>query len=75
MATADAYVVLAAERGLDPVHMALAFCRQRPFRCIPIFGATTTAQLDRILAGADTVLDEGTLEAIAAVHRAHPMPY
>ena len=75
VAAAEAYVALAGERGLDPVHMALAFCRQRPFRCIPIFGATTTDQLDRILAGVDTVLDEDTLDAIASVHRAHPMPY
>jgi aryl-alcohol dehydrogenase-like predicted oxidoreductase len=42
-----AYLAVAEAHGLDPVHMALAFCLQRPFPCIPIFGATTTAQLEQ----------------------------
>ncbi len=72
---ADAYVALANDHGIDPVHMALAFCRQRPFPCIPIFGATDMAQLERIIAGADVVLSEDVLAGIADVHKAHPMPY
>lgn len=75
LSAAAAYVALAGTHGLDPVHMALAFCRQRPFHCVPIFGASTAAQLERVLAGADLVLEADVLDAIEAVHRAHPMPY
>lgn len=71
----DAYAQIARDHGVDPVHMALAFCTQRPFHCIPIFGATTVAQLDHILAGTDTVLSDEALAAIEAAHKAHPMPF
>ena len=70
-----AYLDIAARHGLDPVHMALAWTRSRPFATIPIFGATTTEQLDRILAGTGTVLSDEVQNEIAAAHKAHPMPY
>ena len=72
---AAAYLDVAARHGIDPVHMALAFCRQRPFKTSAIFGATTTAQLEHILAGCDVVLDDAVLADIDTAHRAHPMPY
>ncbi len=75
LAAAASYVALARTHGLDPVNMALAFCRQRPFHCIPIFGASSAEQLERILKGADLVLEADVLEGIEALHRAHPMPY
>lgn len=74
-AAVGAYVDLAQRHGLDPVAMALAFTVQRPFPTIPIFGATTTAQLDRILKGADLVLSDEVLADIDALHQAQAMPF
>ncbi|MEO1641306.1 MAG: aldo/keto reductase [Pseudomonadota bacterium] len=71
----DAYLCIAEKHGLDPVHMAMAWQRTRPFPVSAIFGATTAVQLEQILAGKDVVLDDAVLDEIAAAHRAHPMPY
>ena len=66
----------AAERhGLDPVGMALAWVRQRPVPTIPILGATDLDQLERALMATEVGLDDAALKDLAAVHRAHPMPY
>ncbi|MEO1470656.1 MAG: aldo/keto reductase [Pseudomonadota bacterium] len=70
-----AFLAVAAKHGIDPVHMAMAFCLQRPFPCIPIFGATTMAQLDHIAAGRDLRLSDEAMVDLAAAHRAHPMPF
>ena len=70
-----AYLAIAARHGIDPVHLALAFCRSRPFPIIPIFGATTTAQLRHVLVGSALTLPAEVLSAIAAAHRVHPQPY
>ena len=75
LGVAQAYLDLARDHGLDPVHMALAWHHTRPFASIPIFGATTAAQLERILAGADLRLSAEVVQAIDATHRAHPLPY
>lgn len=72
---AAAYLEIAARHGLDPVHMALAWQQTRPFAVSAIFGATTSAQLDRILGAADMTLPGDVLEEITAAHKAHPMPY
>lgn len=74
-AAVTAWLGLAAEEGLDPIHMAIAFVRQRPFRSIPIIGATTLAQLDHILAGLDLRLSAGQLARIDTLHRSFPMPF
>ncbi|MCL6283895.1 aldo/keto reductase [Ruegeria sp. 2012CJ41-6] len=70
-----AYLEIAARHGLDPVHMALAWCKTRPFIMSAIFGATTMAQLEHVLAGADLQLSEEVVSEINATHRAQPMPY
>ena len=70
-----AYLGIAADHGLDPAQMAIAFCRTRPFPCIPIIGATTPAQLETALGAAEITLSAQTLAAIDAAHRAHPMPF
>jgi len=70
-----AYLKLAQERGLEPVQMALAWCRQRPFPVIPILGATTAEQLAVQLPALSMTLEPGLLEAIDEVHKAHPLPY
>lgn len=69
------YLALAERNGLHPVHMAMAFARSRPFRTIPIFGATTMAQLEVVLDGVDVRLSPELLQELDALNRAHPMPY
>jgi len=73
--TVAVYLEIAARHGLDPVHMALAWCRTRPFMASAIFGATRLAQLQHALGSVDVTLSEEVLGEIDAAHRAHPMPY
>jgi aryl-alcohol dehydrogenase-like predicted oxidoreductase len=70
-----AYLDIAARHGLDPIHMALAWCRTRPFMATAIFGATRLAQLEHILKSPQVELSDEVLGEINAAHRAHPMPY
>ncbi|MDP3342731.1 aldo/keto reductase [Frigidibacter sp.] len=70
-----AYVDLAAVQGLDPVQMAVAWVMGRPFPVVPIIGATTEAQLERVLGAADMKLAPELLTAIDRIHKAHPMPF
>lgn len=70
-----AYLGIAARHGLDPCQMAIAFCRARPFPCIPIIGATSLSQLATNIGAAEVVLSAAVLDDIAAAHRLHPMPY
>ena len=70
-----AYQALAEELGLDLIQMAIAFTRQRPFRCIPIIGATNVAQLDHLLAGLNLRLSDDHLARIEALNRLHPLSY
>ena len=66
----DLYLDLAAEAGLDPAQMAIAFAVSRPFMTSVIIGATGIAQLETVLGGADVVLGPEVMEAIDALHRA-----
>ena len=70
-----AYLEIAARHGLDPVHMALAWCRTRPFMASAIFGATRQVQLEHILKSVELELSPEVMEEINQAHRAHPMPY
>ena len=70
-----AYLGIAARHGLDPCQMAIAFCRSRPFRTIPIIGATNLDQLRTNLGAADLTLSPEVLAEIAETHRAYPAPY
>lgn len=70
-----AYLKIAERNGLDPVHMALAWCRTRPFMASAIFGATTQVQLEHALKSVELVLSDTVLEEINQANRAHPMPY
>ncbi len=69
------YLDLAAKYGIDPVHMAMAWQDTRPFAISAIFGATTSTQLDHILAGRDVVLPAELVAEIDVAHRANPAPY
>ena len=71
----DAYLKIAADHGIDPVHMAMAWQKTRPFSVCPIFGATTTDQLTRILSGRGMTLAPDVITALNTAHKAHPMPY
>ena len=70
-----AYVEIAQRHGIDPVHMALAWCRTRPFMASAIFGATTFEQLEVALASVEVTLSDEVMGELAAAHKAHPMPY
>jgi len=74
-AAVEAYMGIAERHGLDPVHLALAWCRTRPFMATAIFGATRLEHLDRILGSVEVSLSEEVLGEIDQAHRAHPMPY
>ena len=69
------YLGVAARHGLDPAQMAIAWCRTRPFACLPIIGATSLEQLKTNLGAAGLVLSPEVQDDIAAVRRQHPMPY
>ncbi|WP_425043733.1 aldo/keto reductase [Primorskyibacter sp. S87] len=71
----QAYLDIADRHGLDPVHMALAWCRTRPFMMSAIFGATSLAQLEHVLEGMDLELEQAVVDELNAAHRDHPMPY
>lgn len=71
----DAYLSIAEKHGLDPVHMALAWARSRPFITSIIFGATSIKQLEQILGALDMTLDDDVMSEIDQAHKAHPMPY
>ncbi|AZL60247.1 aldo/keto reductase [Tabrizicola piscis] len=70
-----AYLGIAARHGLDPCQMAIAFCLSRPFRTIPIIGATTLDQLRTNIGAASVTLSQDVLAEIAETHRAFPAPY
>lgn len=74
-AATQAYLDLAARHDLDPVHMAMAWQRTRPFPISAIFGATTSDQLAHILNGASVILPDEVIDEIDTIHRQHPMPY
>jgi len=74
-AAVQAFVDVAKKHNIDPVHMAMSFCLQRPFPCIPIFGATTADQLKHICAGKDIKLTDEALADLNQINRSHPMPF
>lgn len=71
-----AYVDLAAEFGLDPAQMALAFVLSRPFTTSVIIGATSLDQLETDIAAAGVTLPPELLARIDDLHRlrANPCP-
>lgn len=69
------YLDIADRHGLDVVHMALAWCRTRPFMASAIFGATTMEQLKHLLKSVEVELSNEVLAEIDQAQRAYPMPY
>ncbi len=72
-ATLD-YHALAARHSLDPIHMAIAFCRSRPFMTSTIIGATSIDQLAQVLGAIDLNLSPEVLSGIEAIYRDNPRP-
>ncbi|WP_374300417.1 aldo/keto reductase [Paracoccus sp. (in: a-proteobacteria)] len=75
LAATEAYHRLAADHGWDPIHMAIAWQSTRPFKVVPIVGATRTDQLDHLLAGLGKPLPDDLRRAIDRLHKQYPMPY
>jgi aryl-alcohol dehydrogenase-like predicted oxidoreductase len=72
---ANAYADLALKHGLEPAHMAIAFCNQQPFVASSIIGATSIEQLELDLGAADLVLGPAVLDEIKALYRQYPIPF
>jgi aryl-alcohol dehydrogenase-like predicted oxidoreductase len=70
-AAIDAYLALAREAGLDPVHLALAFVTSRKFVTSNIIGATSLAQLETDLASLDLKITPELEDRIDAIHQLH----
>jgi len=68
------YLSIAKKYEINPVHMALAYCDQKPFMGSIIFGATTKEQLKTIINGIDTKLPTEMLSDLDKVHREFPFP-
>lgn len=75
MQAVAAYHQLARDNGIDPIHMALAWLRTRPFHTIPILGATTLDQLSHQLDGLETQISPALRRAIDDLNRQWPLPY
>ena len=68
------YLSIAKKYEINPVHLALAYCDQKPFMGSIIFGATTKEQLKIIINGLDTKLSTEVLNELDKVHREFPFP-
>lgn len=72
-ATAE-YAQLAAEHGLTPTQLALAFVNRQPFVTSNLIGATTLEQLRANIASVDVTLSQAILEGIEAIHARYTYP-
>ncbi len=73
-AAIEAYGKIAREHGLDPAHMALAFAAQQPFMASVLMAASRAEQLSANLGAVGLILPKAVVQAINAVHDAHPNP-
>lgn len=74
IAATERFMGVAAEAGLDPVTMAVAWSKQHDFVASTIVGVGAEGQLDAILAAADLVLSDDVMKAIDKVCREIPYP-
>lgn len=70
----EAYVALAAQHGLDPAQLALAFVISRPFVTSAIIGATNLDQLKSDIAAREVQITPELETAIDAIHQVHSNP-
>lgn len=74
-AATNALIGLARKHGWDIVHLAIGWQLTRPFKLVPIIGATSLAQLQHLIAGLGRQPDAELCAAIDDLHREHAMPY
>jgi aryl-alcohol dehydrogenase-like predicted oxidoreductase len=70
-AVVDATAAVAAERGLPPAQIALAWLLSRPGVTAPIVGATKLSHLDDAVAAVGVTLDPAEVERLEAPYRPH----
>ncbi len=63
------YMAIAAQAGLSPVTLAVAWSKQHDFVASTIVGVTTAEQVPDILAAADMTLSEDVMKAIDKVSK------
>ena len=69
------YMNLAREYSINPIHMSLSFCKQRPFMGSVIFGATNIKQLRLIIEGLNVVLSSEIMEKINLINKKCPLTF
>ena len=69
-----AYAELARANGLTPIQLALGFVASRRFVASTIIGATTLEQLGEDISACSTVLADGVLQQIEALHLRYSNP-
>ena len=69
LSATERFMAIAAEAGMSPVTMAVAWSKQHDFVASTIVGVSRDEQLDEILAAADLVLPESVMKAIDKVSR------
>lgn len=69
----DAVRAVAAERGLPPARIALAWLLGRPGVTAPIVGATKPRHLEDAVAAVDLTLSEDEVARLEAPYRPHPV--
>lgn len=74
LASTERFMAIAAEAGLDPVTMAVAWSKQHDFVASTIVGVSSFDQVAPILAAADLELDAATMKAIHKVTKEIPYP-
>lgn len=73
-AAIGAYLALAAEFGLDPVQLAVAFVTTRSFVTANIIGATSIAQFETILGSTEVRITPELEKRIDAIHQVYCNP-
>ena len=72
-AVVDAVTNVAAERGVKPAQIALAWMLQKPWISAPIIGASKMYQLEEAIAATEIMLTQGEVEALEAPYTPHPV--
>jgi aryl-alcohol dehydrogenase-like predicted oxidoreductase len=72
-AVVDAVAAVAAERGLPPAQIALAWLLSRPGVTAPIVGATKPHHLEDALAAVGVTLTPDEVHRLEAPYRPHPV--
>jgi aryl-alcohol dehydrogenase-like predicted oxidoreductase len=67
----DVVRAVAAERGVSPAQIALAWLLRQPAVSAPIVGATRLAHLDDAIAAADVTLDDAETARLEEPYRPH----